>query len=167
MSPNLESEDHSEKNVLQALLFGCSMSSRGSNVNVYMNNIGKQIDCIIREIIAFLVEEHSRESRGLKQAEREMYEIYALPNANHNSIVCKRAIILFTLWHEPVFARRFRRYDSEFMDDLTQRVLPVTAPFFLANLGQRPDAFVALCATLSTMWKGEPIALRPNWKKPS
>ena len=41
------------------------------------------------------------------------------------------------------------------MADLADRVLPLAIPPFLASMGQRPDALVALAVTLCELWPGE------------
>jgi len=151
------------ENALRSLLFGVTLSSRAEDADCSIRTTGEQLDCVIREIVELLRTEHTSESRAFKQAERELSEVQSMPNSYASAIACKRSILLFAMWREPAFADRFRTSDPALVNDLTQRVLPVIAPSFLANLGQRPDSFVALCATLYTLWAGEPLALKPDW----
>ena len=146
-------------NTLRSLLFGDALSTRGGNA---IESVSEKLDDEIREIIGLLRAEHTDQSRAFKQAERELSEVKEMSNSDA-SVACKRGILLFAIWRDPDFAERFRASDSALVDDLTKRVLPVAAPSFLANLGQRPDAFVALVATLSILWSGEPMTLTPNW----
>lgn len=79
--------------------------------------------------------------------------------ADDAAVACKRGILLFALWRDPAVADRFRVTDAALINDLQTRVLPLAGPLFLANLGQRPDAFVALCATMTALWPGEPFRI--------
>ena len=151
---------------LHRLLFGEPLSDRDpEDGDASGRAVGESLDGVVSEIIELLREEHTNDSRAFRQAERELSEVRDMPNTDPNAIACKRGILLFTLWREPTFADRFRTSDGPLVADLTKRVLPVIAPPFLANLGQRPDSFVALCVTLSTLWAGEPFALVPVWDK--
>ena len=152
------------KDALWQMLFGDPLSTRACKAGENAQNTVDQLNCAIVEIIQLLRAEHGNESRAFKQAERELCEVRDMQNCGDVAVACKRGIVLFTLWREPVFADRFRSSDSKLVRDLTQRILPVIAPSFLANLGQRPDAFVALCCTLYVLWAGEPMALKPGWE---
>ena len=150
-------------NALHTLLFGGVLTARAEDADSSTQTTGEQLDCFIAEVVELLRTEHGEESRAFKQAERELSEIKSMSNSDPSSIACKRGILLFTIWREPTFSERFRASDAALVDDLTQRVLPIIAPSFLANLGQRPDSFVSLCATLYTLWDGVPLALKPGW----
>lgn len=145
--------------VLSDLLLGDSFTRRDSNS---CEETGDKLDGVIRQILELLCEEHTHESRAFRQAEREMTEVMKMPNNQASSIACKRGVVLFALWREPSFAPRFHSSpaEQEFLDDLQVRVLPVAGPVFMANLGQRPDSFVALCATLHRLWPKQPLVLR-------
>jgi hypothetical protein len=98
--------------------------------------------------------------RAFRQSERELVDVIALKEGvegehTETVVACKRAIVLFAIWRDPEIAHGFRATDAKLLDDLKRRILPLAGPIFLANLGQRPDAFVALCAVMWELWPDE------------
>lgn len=157
--------DAMEPGSLSRLLFGSPISVRAARG--YDPAID-HLDGVVRELIEMLRAEHGDASRAFKQAERELGDVLAMEGAvdgraDDAAVACKRGILLFALWRDPDVADRFRATDAALLDDLQTRVLPLVGPLFLANIGQRPDAFVALCATMTTLWPGEPFCIpRPS-----
>ena len=150
---------------LRALLFGTVVCDRPDDASACSQAVGEGLNALLAELVLLLKDEHTDESRAFRQAERELAEVQKMPSGSAHAVACKRGVVLFALWREPAFAERFRASDDALVADLTTRVLPIVAPMFLANLGQRPDTFVAMCATLCTLWAGEPLALRPGWQR--
>lgn len=153
--------DAMEPGSLSRLLFGSPLSARAARG--YDPAID-HLDGVVRELIELLRAEHGDASRAFKQAERELGDVLATEGAvdgraDDAAVACKRGILLFALWRDPAVADRFRKTDATLLDDLQTRVLPLVGPLFLANLGQRPDAFVALCATMTALWPGEPFCI--------
>lgn len=150
-----------EQGSLRRLLFGSPLSERaadGSDPAVC------HLDCILRELIELLRAEHGNESRAFRQSERELTDVINLGDGDNGehleaSVSCKRGILLFAIWRDPEVAERFRATDAELLNDLQTRVLPLAGPMFLANLGQRPDAFVALCSVMNQLWSNEPFRM--------
>ena len=150
-----------EAGSLRRLLFGSPLSDRADRG--YDPAI-EHLDGVVRELIEMLRAEHGEASRAFKQAERELGDVLAMEGAvdgraDDAAVACKRGILLFALWRDPAVADRFRKTDAALVADLQTRVLPLAGPLFLANLGQRPDAFVALCATMTELWPGEPFRM--------
>ena len=155
---------------LRALLFGSPMCGRADDARASTHAIGERLDALVDDVVELLRGEHTDASRAFRQAEREIAEIRAMPADDPHAVACKRGVVLFALWREPSFAARFSSSaadaaDAALLADLTARVLPLAAPSFLQNLGQRPDSFAALCATLCTLWPAEPLALKPGWER--
>lgn len=153
---------------LSRLLFGSPLSDRAARG--YDPAID-HLDGVVRELIELLRAEHGGENRAFKQAERELGDVLAMEGTvggrvDDAAVACKRGILLFALWRDPTVADRFRKTDAALIADLQKRVLPLVGPLFLANLGQRPDAFVALCATMTALWPGEPFRI-PRSPPPS
>ena len=146
-----------EAGSLRRLLFGSPLSERGPSGR---DPAAAHLDCVLRELIELLRAEHGNDSRAFLQAERELADVIGLSegdDAEHldTAVACKRGILLFAIWRDPEIAKRFRATDAELLDDLQTRVLPLAGPIFLANLGQRPDGFVALCSIMHESWTGE------------
>jgi hypothetical protein len=146
-----------EAGSLRRLLFGSPLSERGPDGR---DPAIAYLDCVLRELIELLRAEHGDDSRAFRQAERELAGVIELDegaNAEHldTTVACKRGILLFALWRDPEIAKRFRATDAELLHDLQTRVLPLAGPVFLANLGQRPDGFVALCSVMHENWPNE------------
>ena len=113
------------------------------------------------DVLELLRAEHGNDSRAFRQAEREIADVRQMPIDCPHAVACKRGIVLYALWKEHPFRERFTASDPALLADLCDRVLPLAGPLFVANLGQRPDAFVALCATLSLLWTDEPMRIPP------
>jgi hypothetical protein len=143
------------------LIFGCPFSQRAEGHSepsidpVAVRNLNLFMD----EVVSILREEHGSANRAFRQAERELYDIRHMPIDCPHAIACKRGVVLYALWKEPCFKERFLESDAALMNDLCNRILPIVVPIFVANLAQRPDAFVALCATLAIMWPGEQMRI--------
>lgn len=153
--------DAMESGSLSRLLFGSPFSVR--EARGYDPAID-HLDGVVREVIELLRAEHGESNRAFLQAERELGDVLALegaPNgrADDDAVACKRGILLYAIWRDPAVADRFRATDGALLDDLQTRVLPLVGPLFVANLGQRPDAFVSLCATMTLLWPGEPFRI--------
>ena len=149
-------------NFLNHLIFGSPFSHRhgGGSSDSLVDPISVQyLDMFLDEIVSILRAEHGCDSRAFRQAERELYDVRHMPVNCPHAIACKRGVVLYALWKEPCFKNRFAASDPELVRDLCDRVLPLIGPPFIANLAQRPDAFVALCATIATMWQGENIRI--------
>lgn len=139
---------------LRNLLFGSPFSDRGGGGDPA---VLQHLDCFLDEVVELLRAEHGDGSRAFRQAERELADVRRMPIHCPHAVACKRGILLYALWKEKEFGERFRASDAALVEDLCTRVLPVVGPAFVANLGQRPDTFVALCAVLSLMWSEEPL----------
>jgi hypothetical protein len=142
---------------LRNLLFGSPFSDRGSGDSAVDPAVSQHLDCFLDQVVELLRDEHGDDSRAFRQAERELADVRQMPIDCPHAVACKRGIILYALWKEASFRERFRESDAMLLDDLCTRVLPVVGPAFVANLGQRPDTFVALCAVLTLMWSEEPL----------
>ena len=92
-------------------------------------------------------------------AEDEEGVVVNVPELLDAAIACKRAVLLFAIWRDPKLVDRFLETDGALLGDLQTRVLPLVGPLFLANIGQRPDAFVALCATIIALWSDEQFCI--------
>lgn len=75
-------------------------------------------------------------------------------------VICKRAALLFALRREPELREYFRKLDSGFTLDLTDRVLPFVDPEFMRHSCQAPEAYVATTIILSQLFEGERLG---NW----
>ena len=82
---------------------------------------------------------------------RENDEIVHLDAA----VACKRGILLFAIWRLPEWSNSYFSDDEVVLADLQRRILPLIGPLFLANIGQRPDAFVAMVGTMHRLWTGK------------
>jgi hypothetical protein len=51
----------------------------------------------------------------------------------------------------------FAALEPELVADLTERVLPLVVPPFVAGMAQNPDALVVAALTLLDSWPGEEI----------
>ena len=138
------------KNTLRRLLFGAPFSERVDGVDP---SIG-QLDCLLGDLLELLRAEHGTQCRAFGQAEREITDAASSPSDVDRRVAAKRGILLFAIWRDPAIARRFEISDATLLAQLRERVLPVIGPGYLANLGQRPDSFVYLCAVLTTLWDG-------------
>lgn len=117
----------------------------------------------VREIVS----RRYGDSQPMRQVMMEMETILAFPQ-DRAGLVCKRAALLFAL-REPEVAKYFDDLDGQtrksdgprgFALDMAKRVLPLTAPLFIRNGCQAPDAFLILSLILSQMWQGEQLG---NW----
>ena len=70
-----------------------------------------------------------------------------------------RAGLLLFLFREPAVALHFARREPGLVKDLTERVLPMLMPRFLANMAQSPDVLVTSVFMLCLMWDGVPIGV--------
>lgn len=147
-------------NVLRHILFGSPFSDRGSGDPAVDPAVSQHLDCFLDDVIELLRAEHGNDSRAFRQAERELFDVRQMPIDCPHAVACKRGILLYALWKEEPFRERFRASDPALLADLCDRVLPLAGPPFVANLGQRPDAFVALCATLALLWTDEPMRMQ-------
>lgn len=68
-----------------------------------------------------------------------------------------RAGLLIFLCREPAIALHFARREPGLVKDLTERVLPMLMPRFLANMAQSPDVLVTSVLMMCLMWDGVPI----------
>lgn len=146
---------------IRDILFGRALSERTPG---FMEEDCQRTNELLNKLIEMLLTEHSdasrvpRTSRAVLQAEREMRVVQGYPATSPSAAVSRRALVLYGIWQEPDFAewlvseRAVDDEDSEIVTDLTERVLPIAAPVYLRGLGQRPDAFVALCATMLYLW---------------
>ena len=141
--------------MLKEILFGSSLSARGDGVEPMLD----ELDRAVLAVIEVLRLEHGERSRGFKQAEREIMELFKLETDLDAIVACKRGILLYALWRDPVVGDQYRLTDAALVDDLQHRVLPLVGPLYLSNIGQRPDAFVAMCATMTELWEGEEFKL--------
>jgi hypothetical protein len=143
------------------VLFGRPLSERTPD---FMEEDCRLVNSLLDKLIDMLLAEHSdasrvpRTSRAILQAEREMRVVQGYPASSPSASFGRRALVLYGMWQEPDFAewlateRSVDDEDAEIVRDLTERVLPVAGPVYLRGLGQRPDAFVALCATMLYLW---------------
>lgn len=150
-----------EAGSLRRLLFGSPISERAADGS---DPAVAHLDGVLRELLELLRNEHTDESRAFRQAEREITDVIGYGGEQGSehleaAVACKRGILLYAIWRDPEIARRFRETDAELIDDLQQRVLPLAGPIFLCQIGQRPDAFVALCDCMTSMWSGEKFCM--------
>jgi hypothetical protein len=141
-------------NTLRRLLFGTPFSERADGVDPAIEHL----DCLIRDLIELLRAEHGDSCRAFGQAERELTTVLEYEGDVDRKVAARRGILLFAIWRDPDVAERFTSSDGELLAQL-RRHLPIVAPCFLSELGQRPDAFVALCATLTTLWPDTTLCL--------
>jgi hypothetical protein len=140
---------------LRRLLFGAPFAERVDGVDPSLG----QLDCLLGDIIELLRAEHGAESRAFRQAEREITDAARAQSDVGRCAAAKRGLLLFALWRDPEIARRFEASDAQLLAHLREHVLPVVGPIYLQNLGQRPDSFVFLCAVLTALWGGVPLAI--------
>lgn len=155
---------------LHCLLFGSPLSGRLAHGR---DPLVAALDDVLCELIEMLRVEHGCENMAFRQAERELVDVLKMdgtaededgvvvnvPELLDAAVACKRAVLLFAIWRDPVIVDRFIDSDGALLMDLQTRVLPLVGPLFLANIGQRPDAFVALCATIVSMWSNEQFCI--------
>jgi len=142
------------KDSLKWVLFGSPFSNRSSDS---IDPSTSELNSLLSDIVRMLEREHGR-TVNFRQTERELENIKSYPLTSDSNICCKRAMLLFALWKEPEFAAKFKESDGALVEDLTKRVLPLIAPPFVENLGQRPDSFVCLCSTLCLLYTDEGIS---------
>jgi len=155
---------------LRNLLFGAPLCDRLSDER---DPTTAELDTVLRELIEMLRVEHGGENMSFRQAERELTDVLKMdgtavgddgvaayvPELFDAAVACKRGVLLFAIWRDATIAERFCAADAALVSDLQTRVLPLVGPLFVANIGQRPDAFVAMCATMTTLWPGEPFCM--------
>ena len=146
---------------LKRLLFGSPFSDRAADGT---DPAIEHLDCLLRDLIEMLREEHGTDCRAFRQAEREMVDVLNLSNGANGeftdaAVACKRGLLMYAIWRNPEIAKRFESTDADLLADLQRRVLPLIGPVFLANLGQRPDAFISICSVMSEMWCAEDFTL--------
>jgi hypothetical protein len=140
------------------MLFGSPMSDRVDGVDPWIG----ALDDLLDDLLELLRAEHGSKSRAFLQAERELGEAYQYDVELERTVAVRRGIVLYALWRDPQLGEPFEESDGELLQQLDY-VLPIAGPLFLANLGQRPDSFVALCATLVTLWPNYLLCLpRPE-----
>lgn len=142
------------KDFLRWILFGSPLSKRQADA---VDPSTSELNSLLSDVVSMLEREHGR-TVSFRQTERELENIKSYPLTSDASVSCKRAMLLFALWKEPEFAAKFTESDGALVEDLTKRVLPLIAPAFVENLGQRPDSFVCLCSTLCVLYTDERIS---------
>ena len=93
---------------------------------------------------------------ALAQTRIEWASVIAMP-FDYAGLACKRAALLFALHHEPLMRVPFAALEPALVADLTERVLPLVVPPFVAGMAQNPDALVVAALTLLDSWPGEEI----------
>ena len=141
-------------NTLRNTLFGSPFSERAGSVDPAALD---SLEGLFDEAMALLREQHAAATRALEQAETELAPLRSQDRNCPHVIACKRGLLLYTIWKEPEFASRFLDSDRALVSDLYKRVLPLAGPVFVANLAQRPDAFVQTCAVRNALWQDEPM----------
>lgn len=146
---------------LKRLLFGSPLSDRSADGT---DPAVAYLDCILRDLIELLRTEHGQQCRAFRQSERELVDVINLYEGENgefteSAVACKRGILMYAIWRNPEIAERFENTDAELLNDLKTRILPLAGPIFLANLGQRPDAFVSICAVMNELWPSEPFRM--------
>jgi hypothetical protein len=156
MPGGIEDSDASSmpKDALRNLLFGSPFSERSDGYDPAVEHL----DCLIDELVELLRAEHG-ETVAFGQAERELLAVRDIDCDIDKATACKRAVLLFALWYDPEIGQRFEKSDALLLKQLKEVVLPIVGPPYLANLGQRPDSFVSLCATLVQLWPEQPLVL--------
>ena len=139
---------------LQRMLFGSPFCERVSGVDPAV----ACLDGIIRDLIEFMRKEHGNASVAFGQLERELTTMLEYEADLDRRVAARRGVLLFSIWRDPEFAVKFEQSDPALLEQLRLH-LPIVGPPFLAELGQRPDAFVALCATLTTLWTDVELCL--------
>ena len=139
---------------LRALLFGEPLTARE---RLYPEELGEELNACLRGVMLILAEEVG-ECDALDQARLEWSRIISM-EADYAGLAAKRAALLFALHREEAVRECFVRSDPELLEDLRDRVLPMTIPSFLAGMGQSPDALVALVTLLVELWPDEPMGM--------
>jgi hypothetical protein len=144
-------------------LFGRPLSERTPG---FVQEDSLIVNALLDRLVDLLRSEHTdasrtpRTSRAFLQAEREIRTVQTLRADSPSAAFSRRALVLYGIWQESDFAewlaseRAADEADARVVRDLSARVLPLAGPLYLRGLGQRPDAFVALCATLVALWEG-------------
>lgn len=93
------------------------------------------------------------------QSDQTSLELQTLCSQEQSSqlLLCsKRALLLLALHLDPA-TRQHWQADSEasLVRDLVERVLPLTAPAYVASGGSAAEEFCVDCQALLSMWEGE------------
>lgn len=95
---------------------------------------------------------------ALSQAQLEWNRIVQMP-PTLAGVAAKRAALLFAMHHVPALSAAFATHEPDLVQDLSERVLPVTIPSFVAGMGQCPEQLMLLVTTLTQLWPKEPMGM--------
>ena len=142
--------------LLSSLLFGRPLSMRDHVEDALDTELARALDDALAHAIVVLQQELSNVGEPLTQATHEWARVLKLP-ATFGGISARRACLLLALHREPTTRVRYARRAPELVADLTERVLPITTPPFIAGMAQSPDAYVVLTTMLLELFPGEPL----------
>lgn len=137
---------------LRELLMGTPLTERDAE------GMHKGLNAELQRVVDFLPEVYGTEE-ATRQAQLELRRVVSMPETAE-ALSCRRAAVLFAMGREPEVGEQFG--ESEFVQELRARVLPITLPRFLRHSCQAPDTFVTLTMVLAEMWKGEALG---NWPR--
>ena len=139
---------------LSVLLFGSEISKRSEHT-------GDESVRDLRECIGMCIETMKRRMGDSPAAEDAVIEwenvLRFVDGRSRRGAHVLRAGLLLFLFRESSVASYFARREPGLVRDLTERVLPLLMPRFLANMAQSPDVLVTSVFMVCTMWDGVPI----------
>ena len=141
--------------VLSSLLRGRPLSARNDTDDAD-KPLALALDVALGHAMVKLSREVAGVSEPLAQAQHEWARVSTLP-ADFGGIAARRACLLFALHREPATRARYARTEPELVRDLTERVLPISTPPFIAGMAQSPDSFVVLTTMLLDLFPGESL----------
>ena len=152
--PRKRSKRQSKRMLLRELLLGPPLNNRPAQSE---KTTDAHLNSWMRALRDFILKVGG-ESEAAKQAAMEFEQFESFP-ATQDGLMCKRAALLFAVLHEREVAAKMH---GPGVDDLVNRVLPITCPRYLRHSCQCPDTFVVLTLILSEMWSGERLG---NWPR--
>jgi len=142
--------------VLSSLLRGRPLSARNDTDDAADKSLALALDVALGHAMVTLSREVAGVGEPLSQAQHEWARVSTLP-ADFGGIAARRACLLFALHREPATRERYARAEPALVRDLTERVLPISTPPFIAGMAQSPDAFVVLTTMLLDLFPGEAL----------
>ena len=146
---------------LKDTLFGPPITKRHEQTQA---EIGTVLSSLLNAVLHFLEEDmdmNSPNNSGVEwflQMKAEWNRVSQLPN-DQDGISCKRAAFLFAISNvhmEEFCQQMFReKEDSEFVNDLRSRILPIFTPSFLRGMAQGVEQYVISVCIMHEMFKGE------------
>lgn len=125
------------------------------------------LDVHLDAIATFIRTAYPIDDVDMETALREFAEVRAMSSENEAGLACKRALLLFSMYMEDEVAEHFVATggtDGQLATDLRDRLLPRLVPGYVADMCQRPDAFVRMASVMHEMW---PVESFPNQAMPT